>query len=172
VTWSSDYGAGTSIPYTWRAPASSPSPLAGAPSYFAYLHASGDRIVWQDHASGDPSQTFTTAATTTTLSKLAISPSKRKKGRKLTFSAVLAPGGAGAGGVTLTLARWEKKKGSKAYYWHVRKTLTLKASTAGSTKVKASTKLAYKGKWKAVAVYNGWSGYLPSNTLSKTFKVN
>jgi hypothetical protein len=152
---------------TWKAGQPGISTVVAGPDaiYPSSEAVSGNNIAWAQIENGH-FRVYAGTATATSLSKLAISPSKRKKGKKLTFSANLVPGAASLCRVKVTLLHWEKHK------WRVRSTVTLKPVAAGSTRQKGSAKLSRTGKWKAVASYSGWNGYLPSNTLSKTFKVN
>jgi hypothetical protein len=57
-------------------------------------------------------------------------------------------------------------------YWRLRTTLMMKCTVSGGVaKLSATSKLRYKGSWKAVVSFGGSSGYRASSSAAKTFRV-
>jgi hypothetical protein len=91
---------------------------------------------------------------------------------KLTFTTTVTPHAAALkGSATLRLWHRETKKvsGQNVSYWHLRSTLTMKASATG--KLTASGKLAYAGKWQMRVSYGSSAGYAAATSAMKTFTV-
>jgi hypothetical protein len=154
--------------YSWKVGGSPATLVSSFATQVAGPGVDGERVVWSERGGSAGALIKTAVTTPTHLSKLALSPKRPKRGKKVTFSAAITSGAGAGGKVKLALARWERKKGSKKYYWHVLKTLTLKGSGG---KVKASAKLTKRGKWKMTASFAGWYGYLPAQDVSKSFRV-
>jgi hypothetical protein len=60
----------------------------------------------------------------------------------------------------------------KVHYWHLRNSATMTGTGTGTT-VKMTAKITpkYSGKWKAVAVYSGATGFAGSTSPHKDFTV-
>jgi hypothetical protein len=117
------------------------------------------------------SETFTAVAslTPTTLGTPVVSPSKPKHKKNAAFTVTISSADAAKSAQTkLSLWRWEikKVKGKKVGYWRLRKTIVMKA--VGS-KLTASYKLPYAGKWRAQASFVGNTAWGASLSKVKAF---
>ena len=95
-----------------------------------------------------------------------------KKNRAFTVSNIVsAPAANRSAIVTFQFSRYEKVRGRNT--WVLRKSATVKGSVASSTsmKYKASVKLPYAGKWRAIAVYNGAPMYASASSGAKALSV-
>jgi 5-hydroxyisourate hydrolase-like protein (transthyretin family) len=143
------------------------------------------RTLTFDTASLSPFTLIKKTAIATTVSGARVSPSRPKRNKNATFSAVVSPPDAlNAGNATLTLSqkltktvkvrykskgKWKTKK-KKVTYYKVRKTVTAMSENAATGVVTATYKCKYKGSWKMDVTYSGDGSFTRCST-SKTFTV-
>ncbi len=111
----------------------------------------------------------------TSLTRPSVSAAKGARlthGKKLAFAATLTPPAAAAKG-TSRLRLWHREtktvNGKKVLFWHLRSTLTMRASSSG--KLTASGKLAYAGAWEMQVTYSSTKGCTACKSAMKTFSV-
>lgn len=187
IAWLASDGANDQI-VTWALGDSVPTTVTtNAVRHYAPA-LSGNRLAWEA-SDGAFQQVFTAvpapAPIVTRLTKPSVSPGTVKRKKTVTFRANLTPGAAmrvAGAKAKLRLYRSEKKtvtklvngkkKRVRVTYWRLRSTITMKYTISGSVaKLSASTKLRYKGSWKAVVNFGGSTGYKASASAAKTFKV-
>jgi hypothetical protein len=189
IAWRAWEGSALQV-FTRAAGDVAPTKITSGTSSVDDLAISGDRLAWSA-SDGTYYQVYTAVAvpapapTVTRLTKPSVSPGTVKRNKTATFRANLTPGAAmrvAGAKAKLRLYRSEKKtvtkvvkgkkKRVKVTYWRLRATLTMKCTVSGSVaKLSASTKLRYKGSWKAVVSFGGSSGYTASSSAAKTFRV-
>jgi hypothetical protein len=187
LAWLASDGANDQI-VTWTLGDSAPTAVTtNAVRHYAPA-LSGNRLAWEA-SDGTYSQVFTAvpapAPVATHVTKPSVSPGTVKRKKTATFRANLTPGAAmRAAGAKATLKLYRsatktvtktvkgKKRRVRVSYWRYYTTLKMKSSISGSVaKLSASAKLPYRGSWKAVVIFSGATGYKPSSSLAKTFRV-
>jgi hypothetical protein len=176
---------------TWTLGDSAPTMVTTNPTRHYAPELSGNRLVWEA-SDGTYTQVYTAvpapapvAPIVTNVTKPSVSPGTVKRKKTATFRANLTPGAAmRAAGAKATLKLYRsatktvtkkvkgKKRRVKVTYWRYYAAVKMKSSISGSVaRLSASAKLPYRGSWKAVVGFSGATGYNPSSSLAKTFRV-
>ena len=130
------------------------------------------RFAFDGDAAWNPAKSLTAVVTYVPRASTPKVPSSVKRNRAFTVSvSLLAPAANRSSYVTFKFYRYQKS--GRHYKWVLRKSAKVKGTVPSSTSMtyKASVKLPYTGKWRAVAAYNGASVYGNVTTSPRGLRV-